>query len=188
MQLEPVERSIADADQLLSTFAALLRIARIESGGHKVNFISVDLAQLVQDACELYEALAQEKQITLSAKADTSVFMEGDRDLLFQAITNLLDNAVKYTPREGHIELVIQQIGSIAELVVADNGPGIPDDEHDRVTQRFYRMQKSRSRPGSGLGLSLVQAVANLHHAELILQDCQPGLRVLLRFKTGSAE
>lgn len=187
-QLEQVEQSIADADQLLSTFAALLRIARIESGGHKVKLTPVDLKQLVQDAAELYEALAQEMHITLTTKADTSVFMDGDRDLLFQAVTNLLDNAVKYSAQGGHIDLVVQQVDGVAELVVADTGPGIPAGEHDRVTQRFYRMEKSRSKPGNGLGLSLVQAVAKLHHAELILQDCQPGLRVLLRFRLGSAE
>jgi signal transduction histidine kinase len=185
-QLEQVERSIVDADQLLSTFAALLRIARIESGGHTANFISVDLAQLVQDALELYEALAEDKQVTLSTKVDTPVFIEGDRDLLFQSITNLLDNAVKYTPMGGHIELSIQLDDGVAELIVADNGPGIPGDEHDKVTQRFYRMQQSRSTPGNGLGLSLVQAVAKLHHAGFALQDNRPGLRASLRFKLDS--
>lgn len=187
-QLEQVEHSIADADQLLSTFAALLRIARIESGGHTANFISVDLMQLVQDASELYEALAEDEQVTLSTKVDTPVFIEGDRDLLFQAITNLLDNAVKYTPVDGHIELTIQLDDGVAELIVADNGPGIPGDEHDKVTQRFYRMQQSRSTPGNGLGLSLVQAVAKLHHAEFVLQDNRPGLRASLRFKLDSRD
>jgi len=185
-QLEQVERGLADADQLLSTFAALLRIARIESGGHKANFILVDLTQLLQDASELYEALAEDKHLTLSTKADASVCMEGDRDLLFQAITNLLDNAVKYTPRGGHIGLSVQLVNGVAELTVADSGPGIPVDEHDKVTQPFYRMQQSRSTPGSGLGLSLVHAVAKLHHAEFILQDNQPGLKATLRFKLGS--
>ena len=187
-QLEPVERSIADADQLLSTFAALLRIARIESGGHTANFVSVDLAQLVKDASELYEALAEEKQLTLSTKVDTPVFVEGDRDLLFQSITNLLDNAVKYTPMGGQIELSAQSDDGVIELIVADNGPGIPDDEHDKVMQRFYRMQQSRSTPGNGLGLSLVQALAKLHHARFILQDNKPGLRAILRFKLDSRD
>jgi len=187
-QLEPVERSIADADQLLSTFAALLRIARIESGGHTANFVSVDLAQLVKDAAELYEVLAEEKQVSLSTKVDTPVFVEGDRDLLFQSITNLLDNAVKYTPGGGQIELSVQLDDGVVELVIADNGPGIPGDEHDKVTQRFYRMQQSRSTPGNGLGLSLVQAVAKLHHAGFVLQDNQPGLRAVLRFKLDSRD
>lgn len=187
-QLQQVERSIVDADQLLSTFAALLRIARIESGGHTANFVSVDLAQLVQDAAELYEALAEDKQISLSTKVDIPVVIEGDRDLLFQSITNLLDNAVKYTPIGGYIELSIQPDDRGAELIVADNGAGIPGDEHDKVTQRFYRMQQSRSTPGNGLGLSLVVAVAKLHHAELVLQDNRPGLRASLRFKLASRD
>jgi len=186
-QLEQVERSIADADQLLSTFAALLRIARIESGGHKANFILVDLTPLVRDASELYEALAEDKQITLSTKAEAAVCIEGDRDLLFQAITNLLDNAVKYTPQGGHIGLSVQLVNGVAELMVADSGPGIPVDEYEKVTQRFYRMQQSRSTTGSGLGLTLVHAVAKLHHVEFILQDNQPGLKATLRFKLDSA-
>jgi len=182
-QLEQVERGIADADQLLSTFAALLRIARIESGGHKGNFEAVEIARMVEDAFELYGALAEDSQIRLTAEARTSVCVNGDRDLLFQAITNLIDNAVKYTPRGGNIEVTVQQENGFAELTVADDGPGIPVEEYDKVTQRFYRMQAARNTPGSGLGLSLVHAVAKLHHADLILQDNQPGLRASLRFK-----
>jgi len=178
-----VERSIADADQLLSSFAALLRIARIEAGGHRTNLTRLDLTTLLQDAAELYEALAEEKQLVISTQFDDSVYVDGDRDLLFQALTNLLDNAVKYTPKGGHISLDVHQLDDIAELSVTDTGPGIPVDERDKVGQRFYRLERSRSTPGSGLGLSLVSAVAQLHHAELLLRDNAPGLKASLRFE-----
>jgi signal transduction histidine kinase len=182
--LEQVERSITEADQLLSTFSAILRIARIEAGGHRANFAPVDLAALMHDAVELYEALAEEKNITISNQADASVYIDGDRDLLFQVLVNLLDNAVKYTPQDGQISLVIQKDNLVTELIVADSGPGIPIDERDKVDQRFYRLERSRSTPGSGLGLSLVTAVAHLHHANFLLKDNHPGLKAVLRFKT----
>lgn len=185
-QKDHVDRSIADADQLLSTFAAQLRIARIEAGGHKADFKSVDLAALVRDAAELYEAVAEEKQIDFSIQVDSATSIDGDRDLLFQALINLLDNAVKYTPESGKVSLCLRQTGNTIDIIVADSGPGIPTDEHDTVRQRFYRLERSRSTPGSGLGLSLVNAVAHLHHAKLLLEDNAPGLRAALRFESHS--
>lgn len=181
---QQVEGSIADADQLLSTFAALLRIARIEAGDRRANFTSVDLVTLQQDAVELYEALAEDKQQTISIQNDDAVYIDGDRDLLFQALTNLLDNAVKYTPNGGQITMTVRQIDNNVELTVADSGPGIPAEERDKVGQRFYRLERSRSSSGSGLGLSLVTAVAHLHHAEFLLADNAPGLKASLRFNT----
>jgi len=184
---EQVEQSIADADQLLSTFSALLRIARIESGSHKGDFASVNLTALVRDAAELYEAVADEKQLHFSTNAADSVIIDGDRDLLFQALINLLDNAVKYTPKGGKLSLTLQRIDNGAEISVSDNGPGIPEEERDKVGQRFYRLERSRSTPGNGLGLSLVKAVAKLHHAALILEDNHPGLKATLRLQTEPA-
>jgi signal transduction histidine kinase len=180
-----VEQGIADADQLLATFAALLRIARIEAGGHIAKFKNVDLATLVHDAAELYEALAEEKQLRFSTQVDASVAVDGDRDLLFQAITNLLDNAIKYTPAGGEVSLELKHIGKTADIVISDSGAGIPEAERDKVGQRFYRLESSRSTPGSGLGLSLVKAVANLHRAELLFEDNAPGLKATLRLTTG---
>ena len=184
-----VEQSITDADQLLATFAALLRIARIEAGGHTAKFKPVDLAALVHDAAELYEALAEEKCVRFSTQVEASVAVDGDRDLLFQAITNLLDNAIKYTPKGGEVLLELKRIGISADIkagikadiTVSDTGTGIPEAERDKVGQRFYRLESSRSTPGSGLGLSLVKAVAKLHRAELLLDDNAPGLIATLR-------
>jgi len=178
-----VDAAIADAEELLGAFNGLLRIARVESGARRAAFADLDLRPLVQDVAELYEPLASDKdqslRVTTAAGADLRV--HGDRDLLFQAVANLLDNAIKYTPVGGRIALVAQPDGGDIEIMVTDSGPGIPPAQHDKVLQRFYRLDASRTAPGHGLGLSLVQAVAQLHGAELRLCDAAPGLRVRLR-------
>jgi signal transduction histidine kinase len=181
-----VEQSIADADRLLSTFSGLLRIARIESGGLKANIKMVNLSSLIQDAVELYEAVAEVKQIQVSTEANDAVAVLGDRDMLFQAVANLLDNAIKYTQQGGKVVLKVALIKQQAEIVVADNGPGIPAFEYDKVVQRFYRLDQSRNTAGNGLGLSLVEAVVKTHQASLIFSDNEPGLRVTIRFKPES--
>ena len=175
-----VERAIADADGLLSTFKALMRIARIESGQHRAAVATVDVSGLVGDVVELYQPLIEEagKRLTVHRKPALSV--RGDRDLLFQALANLVDNSLKYTASGGHIEISLAESNGRARLAVADDGSGIPSVEREKVLQRFYRLDTSRSTPGAGLGLSLVAAVAELHHAELLFEDNQPGLRVLL--------
>ncbi len=173
---ESVQECITDADQLLKTFAALLRIARIEAGGHQANFAPVNVNELLNDAAELYEALAEDKQLKLIIEKSQPAIIEGDRDLLFQALANLIDNAVKYTPVQGKITLGIKQSDSYTEIIVADSGPGIAFEERDKVSQRFYRLETSRNTPGSGLGLSLVKAVALLHRGELRFADNTPGL------------
>jgi len=177
-----LEKSIVEADQLLATFSALLRIAKIESGSHPSRQEWVDLETLVRDASELYEALAEEKKQTLTLKLMPNLQVQGDRDLWFQALANLLDNAVKYTPIGGDINITLQTQQNCIEIIVIDTGPGIPINLQDKVLQRFYRLETSRSTPGNGLGLSLVAAVASLHHAQLKLEDNQPGLRVILAF------
>ncbi|WP_455221665.1 sensor histidine kinase [Kaarinaea lacus] len=182
---EQVELSIADADQLLSTFAALLRIARIEAGAHKADFKTVNLTALVRDAAELYEAVAEEKQLQFSTHIEDTVSIYADRDLLFQALVNLLDNAVKYTPEGGKVALELKRNGKTVDITVSDTGPGIPKDERDKVGQRFYRLERSRSTPGSGLGLSLVKAVVQLHHAALLFEDNASGLKATLRLNNG---
>jgi len=136
----------------------------------------------VRDASELYEALAEEKNQTLRLKLVPNLQVQGDRDLLFQAIANLLDNAVKYTPTGGDINIILQTQQNRIKIIVMDTGSGIPLKAHDKVLQRFYRLETSRSTPGNGLGLSLVAAVASLHHAQLKLEDNQPGLRVIFAF------
>ncbi len=177
---ELLEQALADADGLLDTFHALLRIAEVESGSRK-RFAPVDLAQLVRDVGELYEPVAANREQTLDIAADGPVSVRGDRDLLFQALTNLVDNAVKYAPAGGTIRIGAQRTNDHAELVVADSGPGIPAAQRDEVLQRFVRLETSRGSSGSGLGLSLVNAVARLHDGEVRLEDNEPGLRVRLR-------
>lgn len=176
------EETIADADEMLATFNALLRIARIESGSRRAAFAPIDLAVLVGDVAELYEPVAADRSQSLDLRVSGPVWVFGDRDLLFQALTNLVDNAIKYTQSSGRIILSVGSEATRAWVVVADNGPGIPSKLLELVFRRFFRGDGSRSTPGSGLGLSLVHAVAQLHHATIDLADNQPGLRVILSF------
>jgi signal transduction histidine kinase len=183
---EQVGRAVAEADQLLATFNALLRIARLETRGNSADMKVVSLDELVSDACELYEALAEDKEQSFAQSLEPDVMIEGDRDLLFQMISNLIDNAIKYTPEHGLIQVVVRRDGAGAVFEVQDSGIGIPDDEKGQVFQRFYRVGKSRSLPGNGLGLSLVSAVAEIHQGQIQLSDTyegeeSPGLTVTVR-------
>jgi signal transduction histidine kinase len=175
-----VGRAIDEADGLLTTFNALLRIARIESGRHRSALAPVNLSALVADVAELYEPLIEDARLSLKVTADPQVFVTADRDLLFQALVNLVDNAVKHSPPGGCIALTLGKTHDEVKIEVADDGPGIPASEREKVFQRFYRLDSSRNAPGAGLGLSLVAAVAELHHARVQLKSNEPGLRVLL--------
>ena len=179
---EHAEQALQEADGLLSTFNALLRIARIESGHRRAGFTQVPLADLVRDVVEFYEPLAEQHGLQLTLVIHAEPFIRGDRDLLFQAVANLLDNAIKYTPRGGSVKLEVSDDAGDSRIIVSDSGPGIPAQQRDKVFQRFYRVETSRSAPGSGLGLSLVGAVAKLHDAEIVLEDNHPGLRATLHF------
>lgn len=174
-------RGIEDADGLIKTFNALLGIAQAEAGSRRAQWTKVDLAALARDVAELYEPLAEEKGQVLQVDAKEPAPIDGSRDLLAQALGNLLDNAVKYTPAGGTIRVQITAAAGHVELNVTDSGPGIPQAERQRVLERFVRLESSRHTPGNGLGLSLVQAVCKLHGAELLLDDAHPGLRVLIR-------
>lgn len=177
---EFVERSIEEVDSVLGTFAALLRITQVESGALRQHFTPVDLAAIVRDAEQVYEPLAAARRQTLNVTAE-ALTVSGNRDLLFQSLANLLDNAIKYTPEGGLLELRLQREGAVAVLAVADNGPGIPVDQRDRVFQRLHRLDQSRGTPGEGLGLSLVRAVARLHGGSCDVEDNGPGARLMLR-------
>ncbi len=178
-QRAELEQASAEADQLLSTFNALLRIARIEAGKQRAGFKDVDLAALITDVAELYEPLADEKKQRLVVNT-TNANCTGDRDLLFQAVANLVDNAVKHTPENGEIQITLRNNDSGTDIMVSDQGPGIPEEHTGHVFQRFYRLDRSRNTPGSGLGLSLVAAVAELHKIKIELHNLDPGLRVSL--------
>ncbi len=177
---EEIGEAIDEADRLLATFGALLRIARIESGERgRGAFTVVDLTSLIDDVAELYRPLVEEKGSKLSLHNAPSVVVQGDRDMLFQAVANLVDNAIKHTPGGGRIEISLAGDRGAA-IVVADDGPGIPPEEREKVRERFYRLDRSRTTPGAGLGLSLVSAVAARHGGEFRLEDNEPGLRAML--------
>lgn len=176
-----LERNLADIDQVLSTFQSLLRIASVDSGLLRSEFRELDLAQLVRDAAELMEALGEERGLTLEVSAPGVAPCTGHRDLLFQTLLNLIDNAIKYSPDRGCIRLALARDGGGWQLQVSDRGPGIPVDQRERVFERLYRLESARNTPGLGLGLSLVQSVAALHRGSVELGDAAPGLIVSLR-------
>ncbi|GJL82729.1 MAG: two-component sensor histidine kinase [marine bacterium B5-7] len=177
-----LDPAIREADGLLSTFNALLRIARIENDARKEGFSSIRLEEVVADVVELYEPLAEEKLQTLTLEQRHTPPINGDRDLVFQAVANILDNAVKYTPENGIIQVSIKTGGKRVRVTVTDNGPGIPDALHEKVVQRFFRTDSSRNQSGNGLGLSMVAAVCKLHGAQLRFEELDPGLSVHMDF------
>lgn len=157
------DRAIAGLDQSLSIITALLRIAEIEHNRRLAAFSDVPLAELLRQVCDLYEPIAEDKGMTLRVEVKEDVTVRGDRDLLLEAVANLLDNAIKYTPEGGSVDLSLFRNGNESIIQVRDSGPGISEDERDAVTQRFYRSDKSRRSEGVGLGLSLVAAIVKLH-------------------------
>lgn len=180
-RLEPadVSRVTAELDEVLDRFRAILRISEIEARARHAGFAPVDLGSAILDAAELYQPLAEESGVILVAEAGAGAVVEADAKLLFEAISNLLDNAIKFTPPGGRVAIRLAVERGRAAVVVEDTGPGVPASERAAVLQRFYRSERDRLRPGSGLGLSIVSAIARLHSAHLELQDSQPGLRVV---------
>lgn len=179
---EVMHRVLADTTGLLETFGALLGIARVESGAERSAMTSVDLTALARDVVELYEPAAEEAGGRIDFTGGPDVHVRGHRHLLSQALSNLVDNALKFAARSGPLEVCVRRGTDGPELTVADKGPGIPEAERARVLQRFVRLEHSRHEPGTGLGLSLVAAVAEMHGADLQLADNAPGLRVTLVF------
>ena len=170
--VDMVGSMLAEADSLLSTFSALLRISQVESGSKKANFTEVDLSTILADVVDLYEPVASEKNISLTLNSQADVHINGDKDLLFQTLINLIDNAIKYTPDDGAIVGELDRQDEQVSVQIADNGPGIEVAKHEKVFQRFYRVEASRSvQPGNGLGLSMVQAVVHLHDGQISLGD-----------------
>jgi len=177
-----IEAMMRETDQIITTFNALLLIAEADSGVMRGAISRLDLAPVADDMAELYAPLAEENGVTLEIKPAGSTVIEGNRSLISQALANLIDNAIKYTPRGGHIAVSTAMTPLGAELTVADTGPGIPPEQRSHVLERFVRLETSRNSPGTGLGLALVAAVARLHGAELHLDDNAPGLKATIRF------
>ncbi len=177
-----VDRAIADTDAILETFAALLRIAQVESGSRRGKFTEVDLSQLLQTVVETYAPVAEDSGHEIVSAVAPGITIRGDRELLTQMFANLIENALGHTPSGTEIQVSLEPSEAGALVTVADRGSGIPEGERTRVLQRFYRLDTSRTTPGSGLGLALVAAIVELHGVEMTLSDNRPGLRIALRF------
>jgi signal transduction histidine kinase len=173
---ESIELTLEDSNSVLRIFEALLRIAGVESGSADRAFEKVSLSEIVEDVVELYEPLAAEKHITYTRRVEPDLQITGDRHLLFQATANIVENAIKYTPREGRVRVDLQPRDGGVRLLVEDSGPGIPEDECEKVFDRFYRLESHRSTPGNGLGLSLVKAIVDLHRGTIHLGSNGGGL------------
>ena len=180
-----LEKVVEESEGLIRVFNALLMIARLESGAAQEAMQDFDVAEVARDVAELYDAVAEEQGVMLRLDVDAPLMMRGGRELIGQALANLVDNAIKHgQPQESGAQVVVniaaRRMGNRIELTIADRGPGVAAQDRARVLERFVRLEGSRSRPGSGLGLSLASAVARLHHGALRLDDNEPGLRVTI--------
>ncbi len=174
--------ALDDLDAILDTFAALLRIAQIEGGARRAAFRTVDLARLAETVVQDFAPSAEDAGQRLRLRADDPVTVEGDRELLTQMLVNLVENALRHAGSQAQVEVGVERLARGAVVSVRDDGPGVPPAERERVFDRFYRLERSRSTPGSGLGLALVAAVARLHGAVVSLADAAPGLDVRVAF------
>jgi signal transduction histidine kinase len=174
------EEAIAEVDGLLSTFSAILRIAQIEGGSRRAGFKAFSLSRLVEDVCESFADAVEDASKRLTAEVAPNLAVNGDQELLVQALVNLIENAIAYTPQGSVIAVGLQRCEGRICLSVADNGPGVPETDLERIFQRFVRLEPSRSTAGNGLGLSIVAAVAELHGGAARASDNHPGLRIAL--------
>jgi signal transduction histidine kinase len=174
--------TIADLDAVLRIFSSLTRIAQIETQARKGAFRTVNLAEIASEVVELYDAAAEPDGTRLTVVGDREVLVTGDRDLIFDAIANLVDNAIKHGRAGGQVVVASENMDGRPVISIADDGPGIPADEYEHVFKRFYRLEHGRYTPGNGLGLSLVAAVARLHGARIEMLDNSPGLKFKLWF------
>jgi signal transduction histidine kinase len=179
---ERIAFAIEEVDKILDTFSAMLRISQIESGSRLSGFKTVNLSQIVTSVSEALNPVAEEQGKIILADIDPNVILTGDKELLTQLVFNLLDNAILHTPENTQIAVSLRSSGTQTELIIADNGPGILEESRQKVFQRFYRLEQSRTTPGNGLGLSIVAAIAELHGGAITLSDNHPGLKVMLTF------
>ncbi len=180
-----MDEAIGDADSLIHTFNAMLSIARLEAGIDSAQWHKTRIGDLAAELAELYEAVADEDEeaLTFVSNIKSNPDFHCNRHLIGQAITNLLDNAIKYSPHPARVCLSVEGNNQSFTIIVSDNGPGIPEHERERVFERFVRLENERNSPGNGLGLSLVKAVARLHSATLTMEDNNPGLKVTMQFE-----
>jgi signal transduction histidine kinase len=183
---ETIDKAIAGIDQSLAIVTALLRLTEIENNRRMAGFGEVALDEILREVCDVYEPIAEDKRVGLSVVIERDVLVWGDRDLLFEAVANLVDNAVKFTPSGGRVELALEADDDTALVCVSDTGPGISEQEREAVLRRFYRSDKMRHTPGVGLGLSLVAAIVKLHGFRLIVGPA-PGGRIEILAWTGRA-
>jgi signal transduction histidine kinase len=183
---QALEGTIAESDQLIKTFNAILMISRLEAGYSSEQTGPVDLAATVSDVVELYEPVAEEAGVALETTAPEALTINGNRELIGQALSNIVDNAIKYSTDAAEtpkVRVALERLSNEIKLTVTDNGHGIPDDaDRARATERFVRLEKSRSQPGSGLGLSLAKAIMTFHNGRLDLLPANPGLSVVMSF------
>jgi len=180
---DAMQQAVKDADSLVRTFNTALQVAQADAGTLRAAMEPVDIAALTRELGQLYSPAAEDAELQLAVSADERIMVRGNQDLLAQAVGNLLDNAIKYTPRGGNILLQACKTDSGVEIRVADSGPGIPPQQRSRVAERFIRLDAARHTPGNGLGLSLVDAIARQHGATLELRDNRPGLAAVLAFR-----
>jgi len=179
--LESIESALREVDHLQRTLAILLQIALAESGAPLASPAAVDVGELATELAELFEPAVRERGLTLVEHEESGAIVQGNRQLLAQLVTNLIENCLKYVPAGGRIDLSVKRLADGVCLVVSDNGPGIPDGDRARATQPFVRLGHAGGRSdSSGLGLSLVAAIARLHRARLSLESNDPGLRAVV--------
>jgi signal transduction histidine kinase len=176
-----LEKNIQDMQGLVATFNSILKISELQASTDLQQFSNVNLRDILSDLVEFYEPMASEKHISLTTNIDERLVVKGERNLLAQAFANLMDNAIKFTPPQGRIHVSTETHGSHVDVSIADSGAGIPEMYHEKVFEKFFRIEESRHTKGNGLGLSLVAAIARIHRAEILLSDNRPGLKVSLR-------
>ncbi|WP_417809649.1 ATP-binding protein [Thioclava sp.] len=181
-QRQEIGKALSDLDQVSETFDAILRLSRMQAGMVEITPEPIELSAMCRDIHEMMLASAEDLGHVLSLDVQGTAMIAGDRELLYQAVINLIDNAMRHCPAPAHITLGLRTTGDLVQLWVQDDGPGIPASDLDQVRERFVRLDRSRNTPGSGLGLSLVEAIAKIHTAELTFADAEPGLRVTLSF------
>lgn len=184
-----VDDALGDLDGMMETFDALLRITQIEAGARRARFASIDLGSVLDDVADIYTAVAEDAghQLAWGTGRWKPAMVRGDRELLVQLFANLIENAIRHCPHGTHIALALHDEPDGFRAELTDDGPGIPEHERERVFRRLYRLERARSTPGSGLGLTLVAAIAELHDAQIALDDHEPGLRVTITFPNAAA-